>query len=57
MFPRATFEREKGGIKREVLRRHDDYLPEYGVLTTARTNDLPLARRMPVKPGSIVVMG
>ena len=56
MFPWAAFQREKGGIKLHVLLRHDDYLPEYVVLTTARTNDLPLARHMPIKPGSIVVM-
>ena len=56
MFPWAAFQREKGGIKLHVLLRHDDYLPEYVVLTTARTSDLPLARHMPIKPGSIVVM-
>lgn len=56
LFPWASFQREKGGIKLHVLLRHDDYLPEYVVLTTARTNDLPPARHAPIKPGSIVVM-
>lgn len=56
LFPWASYQREKGGIKLHVLLRHEDYLPEYVLVTEARRNDTPQAWRMPVRPGSIVVM-
>jgi hypothetical protein len=56
LFPWASYRRAKGGVKLHVLLSHDDYLPEYAVITDARQNDIRAARHVPLRPGSIVVM-
>lgn len=56
LFPWASYRRAKGGVKLHVLLSHDDYLPEYAVLTDARRSDIRPAREIPLRPGSIVVM-
>src|ERR1700694_3374848 len=43
LFPWAEFRQTKGGVKLHVLLNHDDYLPEFAVLTEARQHDLPPA--------------
>ncbi len=37
LFPWADFRQAKGGVKLHVLLSHDDYLPEFAVLTEARS--------------------
>ncbi len=56
LFPWASYRRAKGGVKLHVLLSHDDYLPEYAVLTDARQHDIRAARHVPLRPDSIVVM-
>jgi Transposase DDE domain/Domain of unknown function (DUF4372) len=55
LFPWAAYRQAKGGVKLHVLLSHDDYLPEYAVITEARRPDLGPARQMRLRPGSIVV--
>lgn len=57
VFPWASFQRAKGGIKLHVLLNHDDYLPEFVHITDARHSDLrAVAHLPPLRAGSIVVL-
>jgi hypothetical protein len=56
LFPWADYQRTKGGVKLHVLLSHDDYLPEYALITEARQNDVRAAREFPLPAGSIVVL-
>jgi hypothetical protein len=56
LFPWAKFRTAKGGVKAHVLLDHDDYLPRYILMTPARQSDVQMAHRMPLNPGSIVVL-
>lgn len=56
LFPWANFRRLKGGVKLHVLLSHDDYLPEYLLITEARQADLRSARQFKLSPGSIVAL-
>jgi hypothetical protein len=56
LFPWASYRRAKGGVKLHVLLSHDDYLPEYILMTEARRSDIRPARQIPLRAGSIVVM-
>jgi len=54
MFPWASFRRAKGGVKVHVLLDHDDYMPSYALITTAKKHDRVMAGKFTLKPGSIV---
>jgi len=56
LFPWAAFKTVKGGIKTHVLLDHDDYLPRYVLITTAKQADVKVAHFLSLIPGSIVVM-
>jgi Domain of unknown function (DUF4372)/Transposase DDE domain len=56
LFPWAQFRQAKGGVKLHVLLSHEDYMPEFAVLTDARQHDIRPARQLSLRPGSIVVM-
>lgn len=56
LFPWAQYRQAKGGVKLHVLLNHEDYLPEYALLTDARQHDIRPARQLSLRPGSIVVM-
>jgi hypothetical protein len=56
LFPWAEYQRTKGGVKLHVLLSHDDYLPEYVLITEARRNDVRAAREVPLQEGSLVVL-
>lgn len=56
LFPWAHYRTTKGGIKLHVLLSHDDYLPEYLLITEGKHADLPVARVLSLPAGSIVVM-
>jgi hypothetical protein len=56
LFPWARYRQTKGGVKLHVLLNHDDYLPEYALLTDARQHDIRPAHQISLRPGSIVVM-
>ncbi len=56
LFPWADFKTIKGGIKTHVLLDHDDYLPRYVLITTAKHADVKAAHFLSLNPGSIVVM-
>jgi Transposase DDE domain/Domain of unknown function (DUF4372) len=55
MFPWAKFRRAKGGVKAHVVLDHDDYMPEYVLLTEARRSDVSVAQRLVFNPETIVV--
>ena len=55
LFPWADYRRAKGGIKLHVLLDHDDYLPQYALITDARQHDVRAAHLLDLTPGSIVV--
>jgi uncharacterized protein DUF4372/DDE family transposase len=56
LFPWARYRTLKGGVKLHVLLSHDDYLPEYVLITEGRHADLPVARVLSLPAGSIIVM-
>src|ERR1700704_6077606 len=56
MFPWAKFRRAKGGVKAHVVLDHDDYMPEYVVLTEARCSDVSVAQKMVFNPETIIVV-
>lgn len=56
LFPWAQYRQAKGGVKLHVLLSHEDYMPEYALLTEARQHDIRPARQISLRPGSIVVM-
>ena len=56
LFPWAKFRRAKGGVKAHVLLDHNDYLPEYVLITHAKQHDIKAARLLSLNPGSIVAM-
>jgi hypothetical protein len=56
MFPWAKFRRAKGGVKAHVVLDHDDYMPEYVLLTEARCSDVSVARKLVFNPATIVVL-
>ena len=56
LFPWAEFKTIKGGIKTHVLLDHDDYLPDYVLITNAKCPDVKVAHFLSLKPSSIVVM-
>lgn len=56
MFPWAKFRRAKGGVKAHVVLDHDDYMPEYVLLTEARRSDVSVAQTLTFNPETIVVV-
>jgi len=56
LFPWAQYRQAKGGVKLHVLLSHEDYMPEFALLTDARQHDIRPARQLSLRPGSIVVM-
>jgi hypothetical protein len=54
LFPWASYRRQKGGVKVHVLLNHDDYLPEFVRIDSARGHDRLAARFLRLPPGSIV---
>ena len=55
LFPWASFKKTKGGVKAHVLLDHDDYMPRFVLLTTAKATDVRTARTIPIPSKSIVV--
>ena len=56
LFPWAKFRRTKGAIKLHLLLDHDGYLPTYGYISNGKKQDVTVARKVPLAPGSIVAM-
>jgi hypothetical protein len=56
LFDWAHFRRTKGAVKLHLLLDHDGYLPSFAVVTTGKTSDIRLARRLRFEPGTVVVM-
>jgi Domain of unknown function (DUF4372)/Transposase DDE domain len=56
LFPWAKFRTAKGGVKAHVLLNHDDYMPEYVVITEARCSDVKMAGSFSFNPGTIVAL-
>ncbi len=55
LFPWASFKRTKGGIKAHVLLDHDDYMPRFVRITSAKATDVRTAGEIPIPAKSIVV--
>jgi hypothetical protein len=56
MFDWAKFRRTKGAVKLHLLLDHDGYLPSFAVITTGKTSDIVVARRLRFEPGTILVI-
>ncbi len=56
LFPWAEYRQAKGGVKLHVLLSHEDYLPEYAVITEAQRHDIDPARQIRLPKGSILVV-
>ena len=56
LFPWAEFKKVKGGVKAHVLLDHDDYMPQFVLLTPASHPDVKAAHTVPIQRGSIVAM-
>ena len=56
LFPWASYQRTKGGVKLHVLLNGDDYVPEYVVMSEARKADLRVAQELKLPKDSIIVM-
>jgi len=56
LFNWAQFRRTKGAIKLHLLLDHDGYLPSFAVVTTGKTSDIKVARRLRFERGTVVVM-
>ncbi|MBU1566255.1 MAG: IS4 family transposase [Proteobacteria bacterium] len=54
LFPWAKYRRAKGGVKVHVLLDHDDYMPSFALITSAKQHDRSVVGRFNLKPGSIV---
>lgn len=55
LFPWAKFRRVKGGVKLHVLLDHDDYMPAFADITSAKVHDQIVLKTLRLNPGSIVV--
>ena len=51
----AHYARYKGAAKLHLLLDHQGYLPQFAVLTTGKTAELKVARRLRFEPGTILV--
>lgn len=56
LFPWAKYRRAKGGVKAHVLLDHDDYMPNYVLITDAKQHDVKAARLLRLPPGSIIAV-
>jgi hypothetical protein len=56
LFDWAQFRRTKGAIKLHLLLDHEGYLPSFAVVTTGKTSDIKVARRLRFERGTVVVM-
>ena len=54
LFPWAKFRRVKGGVKLHVLLDHDDYMPAFAQITSAKVNDQITLKTLRLNPGSVV---
>jgi Transposase DDE domain/Domain of unknown function (DUF4372) len=54
-FDWAKFRRTKGGVKLHLLLDHDGCLPQFAVITDAKTYDINVARFLDFSAGSILV--
>jgi hypothetical protein len=56
IFPWAKFRRAKGGVKVHVMLDHDQYMPSFVYISTAKKHDVTVVRALTLNPGSIVAM-
>lgn len=55
LFDWAKFRRTKGGVKLHLLLDHDGWLPQFAVITEAKTYDITVARFLDFPADSILV--
>lgn len=56
LFPWAMVSRQRAAIKLHIVHRNEAALPELTFIGDGRTHDLPVAKQMPIPPGSILVI-
>ncbi len=56
LFDWAQWQRTKGAVKLHLLLDHAGYLPSFAVVTTGKTHDLRVARRLEFEPGTVRVL-
>lgn len=55
IFPWAEFRQTKGAVKLHMVINHEGYLPVFADLTTGKTHEINVARRLRFPKGSVVV--
>ena len=56
LFDWAQFRRTMGAIKLHLFLDHDGYLPSFAVVTTGKTSDIKVARRLRFERGTVLVI-
>ncbi len=56
LFDWAKFRRTKGTVKLHLLLDYDGCLPSFAVVTTGKTSDIKVARRLRFERGTVVIM-
>jgi len=55
VFDWALYRRSKGAVKLHLVLDHDGWLPQFAVVTTAKTAEIEVARRQRFEPGTMLV--
>jgi hypothetical protein len=56
LFDWAAYKRTKGAVKLHLLLDHQGYLPQFMVITSGKTQEIEVARRLRFQPGTILIM-
>ena len=56
LFDWAAYKRTKGAVKLHLLLDHQGYLPQFVVITSGKTQEIAVARRLRFQPGTILIM-
>jgi len=52
----AAYQRTKGAVKLHLLLDHQGYLPQFVVITSGKTQEIEVARRLRFQPGTILIL-
>ena len=56
LFDWAAYKRTKGAVKLHLLLDHQGYLPQFLVITPGKRQEIEVARRLHLQPGTILIM-
>ena len=55
LYDWAAYKRTKGAVKLHLLLDHRGYLPQFMVITSGKTQEIEVARRLHFQPGTILI--